>query len=363
MKLNHFNRIVLITVGVFALMLGCLSCNKDKLTECPINNSSDEMDEVITDSKAELIVQRIKRFDNQLKEIKNGAYRGSGYMNVDSALWNIESLFNATYSFPDKNYVEKKIHELSFNIDVLDDLMSMKDVSVLYDQIVAATKVAYRDDGFTSNKGLMSLFVNKDELRSGMSAVKVLVVTGRTDSHQIEIKPHLFGPFDDDECWYYGEYGGTCSDPYVLNDAAELIEDTINYKYGYKPNVRPNCRNIYVDMFYVVLDGDEYWDKANNDYYVFYKTNCDKEELFMNGSELNRYYYNEVHLIKDLIPNDSKYSSLFANGTEFIEINIDGSKMYIDNDVIYNHQNYIFYGTSCLVENKQLGIPVDLLNN
>ena len=363
MKLNHFNRIVLIAIGVFALMLGCLSCNKDKLTECPINNSSDEMDEVITDSKAELIVQRIKRFDNQLKEIKNGAYRGSGYMNVDSALWNIESLFNATYSFPDKNYVEKKIHELSFNIDVLDDLMSMKDVSVLYDQIVAATKVAYRDDGFTSNKGLMSLFVNKDELRSGMSAVKVLVVTGRTDSHQIEIKPHLFGPFDDDECWYYGEYGGTCSDPYVLNDAAELIEDTINYKYGYKPDVRPNCRNIFVDMFYVVLDGDEYWDKANNDYYVFYKTNCDKEELFLNGSELNRYYYNEVHLIKDLIPNDSKYSSLFANGAEFIEINIDGSKMYIDNDVIYNHQNYIFYGTSCLVENKQLGIPVDLLNN
>lgn len=363
MKLNHFNRIVLIAIGVFALMLGCLSCNKDKLTECPINNSSDEMDEVITDSKAELIVQRIKRFDNQLKEIKNGAYRGSGYMNVDSALWNIESLFNATYSFPDKNYVEKKIHELSFNIDVLDDLMSMKDVSVLYDQIVAATKVAYRDDGFTSNKGLMSLFVNKDELRSGMSAVKVLVVTGRTDSHQIEIKPHLFGPFDDDECWYYGEYGGTCSDPYVLNDAAELIEDTINYKYGYKPDVRQNCRNIYVDMFYVVLDGDEYWDKANNDYYVFYKTNCDKEELFLNGSELNRYYYNEVHLIKDLIPNDSKYSSLFANGAEFIEINIDGSKMYIDNDVIYNHQNYIFYGTSCLVENKQLGIPVDLLNN
>ena len=173
----------------------------------------------------------------------------------------------------------------------------------------------------------------------------------------------MYGPFDDDECWYYGEYGGTCSDPYVLNDAAELLEDTINYKYGYRPNVKQNCRNIYVDMFYVALNGDEYWDKANNDYYVFYKTNCDKEELYLNGTELNRYYYNEVHLIKNLIPNDPKYSSLFSNDAEFMEINIDGSKMHIGNDAIYNHQNYIFYGTSCLVENKQLGVPVDLLNN
>ena len=362
MKLNHFNRIVLITIGVFALMLCCLSCNKDKITESPIDIIG-EKDVTVTDIKTDLIVQRIKRFDNQMKEIKNGAYRGCEYMDVDSALWNIESLFNATYSFPDKNYVEKKIHELSFNIDVTDDLMSMKDVGILYDQIIAATKDVYRDDGFTTDKGLMSLFVNKGEMRSGMSAVKVVVVTGRTDCHQIDIKPHLFGPFDDDECWYYGEYGGTCSDPYVLNDAAELIEDTINYMYGYKPETKNDHRNIYVNMSYIALNGDEYWDDANNDYYAFYKTNCDKAELYLNGNELNKYYYNELRLIKEIIPNDPKYSSIFADDVVFMEINIDGSQKQRDGDMIYNHQNYIFYGTSCLVANKDFGNTIDLLNN
>lgn len=360
MKLNHFNRIVLIAIGVFTLMLSFLSCKKDKLTECP-NNISEKEDELITDIKADLIVRRIKRFDNQLNEIKNGVYRGNEYLNVDSALWNIESLFNATYSFPDKNYVEKKIHELSFDIEVFNNMISMKDISVLYDQIVTSVKEAYLNDGFTTDKGLMSLFIEKGNSRSGMSTVKVLAVTGKTDCHQNVYKPHLFGPFNNDECWYYGEYGGSCSDPYILNDAAELIEDTINYMYAYNREVKHNCRNIYVDMFYVTLEGDEYWDMANNDYYVFYRTNCDKEELFLDGNELNRYYYNEIHLIKELIPNDPKYSSLFTDGVSFMEINIDGSKMQIDNDLIYNHQNYIFYGTSCMIENKLLGNPVDLL--
>lgn len=360
MKLNQLNRIVLITIGVFTLVFIFLSCKKDKMTE-PSINIGDENDEVIADIKTDLIIQRIKRFDNQIKEIKKGVYRGSEYMDVDSALWNIESLFNVTYSFPDENYVEKKIHELSFNIDVSNNLVSIKDISTLYDKIIASVKEAYLNDGFSSDKGLMSLFIEKYGPRSGMSTVKVIAVTGRTDCHHYDYKPHLFGPFDDDECWYYGEYGGSCSDPYILNDAAELIEDTINYIYGYKPEVKNNCRNIYVDMFYVTVDGDEYWDMANNDYYVFYRTNCDKEELFLDGNELNRYYYNEIHLIKDLIPNDPKYSSLFTEDVAFMEINIDGSKMQMGNDMVYNHQNYIFYGTSCMIENEVLGNPVDLL--
>lgn len=360
MKRNRINRILLIFISVTALALSFLSCEKDKLTEPAIGIDS----EITTsDIKTDLIVQRIKRFENQIKEVKNGTYRGVEYLDADSALWNIESLFNTTYSFPDKNYVDKKMHELSFFIDVDDEMLSMKDVCLLYDEIIVAVTDVYKNDGFVTNKGLMSLFINKGESRSGELNVKVLAVTGRTDCHQVEYEPVLFGPFDYDECWYYGEYGGTCDDSYILNDAAELIEDTINYNYGYKPKTKLNYRNIYVDMSYVTLDGNEYWDENNNEYYIFYKTNCDKDELYLDGNELNKYYYNEIRIIKDVIPNDPKYSSMFSEGVEFMEINIDGTKIYKDNDIIYNHQNYIFYGMSCLVDNKVLGNPVDLLNN
>jgi hypothetical protein len=73
--------------------------------------------------------------------------------------------------------------------------------------------------------------------------------------------------------------------------------------------------------------------------------------------------YDEVELIKKDIPNDPAYSSLFVEDVVFIEINIDGSEIQTGNDVIYNHQNYIFYGSPYLIENKVLGNPVDLLKN
>lgn len=362
MKRNCQNLFLLFFISVITLTLCFLSCKKDKLTEPPVDQG-DEKFELFDDTKANLIVQRIKRFDKQMKDVKNGSYRDCQYINADSALWNVESLFNTTYSFPDKNYVEKKIHELSFDICVDNGVLLMKEVNQLYDDIVASVKEVYANDGISSNKGLMSVFIEKGESRSGKLSVKVLAVTGRTDCHQVQYEPVLFGPFDYDECWYYGEYGGSCSDPYILNDAAELIEDTINYIYGYKPETKNNHRNIYVNMSYITLNGDEYWDDANNDYYVFYKTNCDKDELYLNGNELNKYYYNELRLIKEVIPNDPKYSSIFAEGAAFMEINIDGSQMQRGGDIIYNHQNYIFYGTSFLVADEEFGNPIDLLNN
>ena len=78
MKQNHLNRIVLIAIGVFALMLSLSSCEKDKFTE-PSTNIGNDKDEVVADAKVDLIVQRIKRFDNQIKEIKNEKIKMKNY--------------------------------------------------------------------------------------------------------------------------------------------------------------------------------------------------------------------------------------------------------------------------------------------
>lgn len=362
MKRNSPKQIVLIIIGVITLTAIFVSCKKDKLTEPSVK--VDESEELIYDSKTNLIVKRIKKFDNQLKEIRNGIYRGEKYIDADSALWNMESLFNTTYSFPDENYVDKKIHELSFVIDVDDNRLSMKDVNDLYEEMINSVREAYRNDGISTNKGLMSLFIEKGDSRSGKLDVKAVAVTGRTNYNQIEYKPFLYGPFDKDACWFYGEYGGSCTDPDILTDAAELLEDTINYYHGYKPDEVANCRNIYVNMTYIPLNGNEYWSESNNDYYIFYKESCDVEELYLDGNELNEYYYNELKVIKELIPNDPKYSPLFSDDAVFMEINIDGSKMYdYNNNPIYNHQNYIFYGTNYVVAKDEFGTPKDLLNN
>ena len=358
MKPNHPKLFTLLIIGVL-LSVGFVACKKDKITE-PLTN--DEKQEIY-DSKTNQIVQRIKRFDNQLKEIKQGTYRGDNYINADSAIWNIEALFNTTYSFPDKKFVEKKVHELSFEIDVNNDMLSMKDVNELYDEIITTVREEYRNDGFTHDKALMSLFVSKNETRSGRLCVDVVAVTGKTDNHQIDYKPFLHGPFSYDACWFFGEYGGSCDNPDVLTDAAELLEDTINYYHGYKPQECSNRRNIYVNMIYVPLKGNEYWDKNNNEYYIFYKEDCDKDELYIDGNKLNHYYQNELKVIKEFVPKDSEFSYMFADDVMFMEINIDGMTTSEANSTIYNHQNYIFYGTNCSVKQDEFGSPIDLLNN
>lgn len=362
MKRFSINQITLFIVVLFTIMVSLVACKKDKITEPPINNDNDDVEHY--DLKTNLVVQRIKRFDRQLKEIKNGNYRSDAYVEIDSAMWNIESLFNATYSFPEKKYVEKTIQELSFNIDTHNNMLSMYDVNALYEDIITSVREAYRNDGFLEDKGLMSVFVKKGETRSGLLDVKVIVVTGKTADYQEDHEFILFGPFDKDACWYYGEYGGSCDDPTIITDAAELLEDTINYIHGYKPEEKLTHRNIYVNLLSVYLKGDEYKNPSSTDYYLFYKENCAAEDLYLDANELNEYYYAEVDVIQNIVPNDPKYSSTMPDDWVFMEVNIDGVSAYLDNgNQACMHNNYIFYGSKYSVKKEEFGMQKDLLYN
>ena len=359
MKRQFFNQLILFVVGVILTVICLVSCKKDNLAAPPINNKVEHYD-----SKTNLVVQRIKRFDSQLKEIKNGTCRSESYIDIDSAMWNIESLFNTTYAFPEKKYVEKTIQELTFSIDTYNDMLSMNDVALLYDNIISSVRDAYRNDGFTTNKGLMSIFLEPEEKRSGDLSVKAVVVTGKTADYQENHEFILFGPFDKNACWYYGEYGGSCDDPTIITDAAELLEDTINYIHGYKPEEKLNHRNIYVNLLSVYLKGDEYKNPSGTDYYLFYKENCATEDLYLDANELNEYYYAEVDVIQNIVPNDPKYSSTMPDDWVFMEVNIDGVSAYLDNgNQAYMHNNYIFYGSKYSVNKDEFGTQKDLLYN
>lgn len=359
MKRHFFNHLALFIVGAAVISAVLVACKKDKLTEPPI-----KINETASyDSETNLIVERIKRFDNQLKEIKKGVYRSDAYVDIDSAIWNIESLFNTTYSFPEKKYVEKTIQELTFDIDTYNNMLSMSDVSLLYDDIVSSVREAYRNDGYVSDKGLMSIFVEKEDVRSGGVAVKVVVVSGKTDCQQHEYEPILYGPFDKDACWYFGEYGGSCDDPTIITDAAELLEDTINYIHGYKPEDEYGRRNIYVNLLSVYLRGDEYKNPSGTDYYLYYKENYEEDDLYLDANELNRYYYAEVDVIMNIVPNDPNHSSLMPEDWVFMEVNIDGVSAYQDSGPACMHNNYIFYGSKYSVEKDEFGTQKDLLYN
>lgn len=360
MKRFFSNRITLLIISVFVFTSVFVACKKDKLTE----PQSPKKEETYSDDKTKSVVKRIKSFENQLKNIKEGTCRQDFYIDVDSAMWNIEALFNATFSSPDEKYADKKIQELSFDIDIhRDNKLSMRAVNSLYDEIIMSVREAYINDGFTHDKGLMSIVVKRDGLGTRAAKLNVTVISGTTTRTQSTEQPQLieYGPFKSSACWYYGEYGGSCDDPNLLTDAAELLEDTINYFYGYVPAMKSySNRNIYVDMTFIQLNGNEY-KFDNGKYYLFYKNNCDKDELYLNGEELNRYYSNIKKVIFSKVPNDPRYVPELPKDPSFMEINIDGLRTISGNDVVYNHQCYILYGSKCEVSRNEMGSVKDIL--
>ena len=357
MKRIHLRRCIVI-LPILAIAVIIASCKKDKLTEPDDvnyqNSNSDRM--------SEYIVNRIKRFDNQLKLIKQGSCRDDSSIAVDSALWNIESLFNATFSFPDRIYVEKRIQELSFKIDVdKDGFLKVHDVSDLYDDIIASVRDAYRNDGFSNDKSLMSIVIKKGNIISGELHFKLLLISGRTAKNQSNIEAEACGLFKADDCWYFGEYGGSCDDPNIVYDAAKALENIINFNYGNKLEESSGYRNLYVNMTNISLEGNEYWNDRLNDYYIYYKVNCPDSLLYLDYRELNKYLLNMCDVIFRIVPYDSKYSSVLTPTSDFIEVSMEGLFSIDGNNTICNHNTNILYGDKYVVSKLSIGSAVDLL--
>ena len=93
MKRNFLNQFVLCFSLIIIPVVMLLSCKKDELTELSHDNNQEF---AAYDYRTSQVVQRIKNFDSQLKKVKQGVYRSNDLVNVDSAMWNIESLFNIT---------------------------------------------------------------------------------------------------------------------------------------------------------------------------------------------------------------------------------------------------------------------------
>ena len=88
------------------------------------------------------------------------------------------------------------------------------------------------------------------------------------------------------------------------------------------------------------------------------------DDLYLDANELNEYYYAEVNVIKNRIPNDPNYSSYMPDDWVFMEVNIDGVSAYIDNNTqTFMHNNYIFYGSKYSVKKDEFGTRKNLLYN
>lgn len=359
MKRTKFLGVSLIVLLTTAIALYLEACKKDAVTPINIIEGNNYESAYYTDY-AKSVAAKVRRFKSQLVD-KEQVVRSGLYMPIDSIIWNVEALFNVEYADPDRKYLETVKQNLEFFVDVNENGEApFSVVADLYEEITDAVRQAYSGDGISSDKSLKTVVVDKGDLVGNRVIVNVFVVSGKVDNSS-SFKDPVAGPFGPDDCWYFGEYGGACDDPSIMSDAAEILEDTINYYYSYTKVPQPGFRYVHHGMFRISLEGSEYFDDNGDPYLYFYPMNSNPP-LYMNGDWLNYYYTRELEVLLHLLPNDPAILGMMPRNPVFMGVDIIGLLGYVGNGSYYQHKNYIIYGDKALVPVQELPPLRDLLD-
>lgn len=359
MKRRRFIGLSIVVLLAVSIAINFEACKKEIVT--PINNMSESIDDYPDyTSEAKLVVSKIKKFKSQLAD-KDNVARSGLYVPVDSVVWNIEALFNSEYAFPERKYLKTVKHDLAFFVDMNANYeVAFSEIADLYEEITDRVRQVYADDGIVVDKSLMAVVVEKGEIDGDRVEIDVHVISGRMDNSAL-VEVSKDAPFGPGDCWYYGEYGGTCDDPTLLEDAAEVLEDTINYYYR-KTNVpQVGYRYLNHGMFRVSLEGNEYFDDNGQPYFYFYEANANAP-VYLDHDMMNYYYKRELAVLLNLLPSDPTYYSLMPDSPAFIEVDIQGQLGYVGNASYFHHKNYVVYGNRALVPVPFLPPQRDLLN-
>lgn len=347
MKRKVFLSLVITTfVMSIAFYLG--ACKKNIVT--PINNSDNpsSFNDPNYTAEARKIVGKIKKFQTQLVN-KEYLTRGDSYMPIDSVIWNVEALFNAVYTFPEKRYLETVKQDLEFFVPANDRkevLMSV--VDGFYDEVIERVRQAYANDGIDVDKSLMAVDVEEGDMIGNNIQVIVHVVSGKAKSDNDVPPTPVTGPFGPGDCWYFGEYGGTCDDPSEFGDAAEIIEDSINCNFRGKGIPSPGYRFINVSVVRIFLDGNEYVD-GNGDYYTYFYSLNGNTPLYLDYEMLNYYYNREIALILNVVPSDPVFQGMWPTSPAFLEVDITGLIGNVGNNNCAYHKNAITYCSQLMI--------------
>lgn len=358
MKQNVFFRVLFITIATsLAIYLG--ACKKERVTPIINSNNQASIDDPNYSAEAKRIVGKIKHFKTQLVD-KEYLTKGDYYIPIDSLIWNVEALFNASYTFPDRKYVETVKQDLEFFVNVNEkNEVLMSSVANLYDEIIGAVRQAYANDGINVDKSLMAVDVEEGDLVGNTVCIIVHIISGRVKESNA-INDPVDGPFGPGDCWYFGEYGGTCDDPSAFGDAAEIIEDTINFYYRRNGVPHSGYRSLNYNVVRIFLDGNEYVD-SNGDYYAYFYVVNGNTPYYLDYQLLNYYYNRELALVLNVVPSDPIYLNMWPSSPALLEVDITGLIGNVGTQNCAYHTNAITYCSSEMIPIEAMESPTDLL--
>lgn len=332
-----------ITLTVLSLaaiaLLGVVSCQKEKTEEKPI---------VQQDPEAQRALERISEFKNKVKDHRNNSLaRSSETISLEDALWNIENVFNATYSQPEIRCSETSEFTFSLYLAIdTDGNVLLSDLFDLYDQAVVEARYAYSNSGFT-NKVFRYMTIETEGLNEHEAR---LVFKGRTgERNETPWQPYqdtclYFGPFGTDDNYHY-DYG-KC-DGTGVDGADEMLTYHVGHYIASRLTTPPvGMRAVYINTIDIILYGCVY----TND--LFFRTNTNATCIDFNN--MNRLYNTEITLITETLPNNPQ-SSVYGMTPIEIIVSPDQSPLFIA------HNNRVTYSWRVFANLDDVGEVEDLL--
>lgn len=338
---------------LFSLVLAALM-----ITSAAMFNSCSKQDiegQSIEPEDVHMTVADLK-FQNQLVNFRDKVkyiqehpgYKSGELMSADSAILNIESLFNATYSFADERYGRTQTDRTSVMIDVnSSDEVLLDDMVSTFDEIInIATQHYYESE--LQPKAFVLLDLSRGTETNGELSIDIMTVVGEkvTGSEY----------FEEDDDWWYGNERGDCEWEDEGTDAAEELQATINSNIV-TPIPPPGYRWSYSSTETIPLVGNEYQNSLA--YYIFFIQSNDPftwDEQCLQPDEMNAYLFSEEEMIYLVIPEDLNR----PDNWKFISCDLIGEQIEYQETPTIHHQNYLTYGLRHLVALEIVDPPIEL---
>ena len=210
------------------------------------NKKEDSVDEALKQGEATLA--RIMDFKQKVDyyqaypDVKDGES-----ITLDKAIWNIEALFNLTYSYPELSYGHTVTADSMLYLPVqAGNSVLLTDLTVFYGQMYEAVRAIYHGIDL-DNKQFLVLDVEAGERHGNLQAITLHSAQGSVKGTlATPPSPPQNGPFPPGISWWYGENGGNNQGNFWLEkDAADTLTSMLNY--WLVPKAPENYDYVYSD--------------------------------------------------------------------------------------------------------------------
>ena len=297
---KSFTIMAVISLAVLTMAVA-VSCQKEKNDETPATQK---------DSYTQEAIERIMDFKQQVEFHKaHPSSRTTSFVSIEDAVWNLEALFNYTYSYPELCYGRLVTTDTALRLPVgPNDSVSMSDLTAFYEDMFATIGEVYRSVTLP-DKQFVLLDVEVGERDSNGITIMLHSVQGSV----VETPSNGRDPFHEGEWWYYGDNRGGWNSS--EGDAAQVLTELVNLELTPTvPSVGYYCYSDIVSRFSSTPSNYPYQNPGYNvpDSYCEFEVvgnpyvadSC----LIMNCDQLNFHYYGELDLVQNRLytngPND-----------------------------------------------------------